>query len=89
MLHAMPVLSNGWVLLGELSKWVPAAAARFGELRVRAQGLQLQLHVAAGETVRVSALRPHPRDKAEGEVLEVHATATTAGSQLLCLGICA
>jgi hypothetical protein len=59
--HA-PVLENGWVLLGEPSKWVPVSNARFQDLVVSTEGSTTAASVTArgppGEAITVAWLVP-------------------------------
>jgi hypothetical protein len=59
--HA-PVLENGWVLLGEPSKWVPVSNARFQDLVVITEGSTTSASVTArgppGEAITVAWLAP-------------------------------
>ena len=57
-----PVLDDGWVLLGEQSKWVPVSNARFSQLSFSSDGADTHASVIAegsfGELVSVSWLAP-------------------------------
>jgi hypothetical protein len=59
--HA-PVLENGWVLLGEPSKWVPVSNARFQDLTLNMDGNTASASVTArgppGEAITVAWLAP-------------------------------
>ena len=51
--------SSGWVLLGELDKYVPLATKRFPQTQCSANGVSATLCGAAGEgSINVSALKP-------------------------------
>ena len=54
--HTAPVLSNGWVVLGELGKWVPASPDRITAIDAQPAALALGLKGAAGEAVALSFL---------------------------------
>eukprot|EP01047_Picozoa_sp_COSAG01_P005521 COSAG01_NODE_190_length_22595_cov_16.442301_7_plen_327_part_00 len=59
LLHVMPVLPNGWVFLGEPSKWVPTSGARFTAIDVGSKArLKVSLRCAPAEVVGISALKP-------------------------------
>ena len=51
--HTAPLWANGWALLGDLTKWVPVAEARFSSIVVDAGGVQATLTLNEGETVEV------------------------------------
>jgi len=48
-----PVLANGWVILGELSKWVPTSPERIQNIAVTDEGLSMALHGGSGEEVEM------------------------------------
>ena len=52
-----PVMTGGWVLVGERSKYVPLSSFRFEQVSASADSLDVHLVGAAGETVRVCATR--------------------------------
>eukprot|EP01060_Flectonema_neradi_P010608 TRINITY_DN17704_c0_g1_i1.p1 TRINITY_DN17704_c0_g1~~TRINITY_DN17704_c0_g1_i1.p1 ORF type:complete len:749 (+),score=118.91 TRINITY_DN17704_c0_g1_i1:117-2363(+) len=52
--YTSPVQSNGWALLGELDKWVPASGNRFLSVSVDGNDLIATCMGSAGETVHVS-----------------------------------
>ena len=51
-------LGGGWVLLGELGKYVAVSPVRFSGVRVEAGGLGVVVEGAAGEVVRLLLLAP-------------------------------
>lgn len=54
-LHSLaPVATCGWSLLGELSKWVPVASARFREIVESSSDLSAELVGVKGEVIAVS-----------------------------------
>jgi len=53
-----PVCSSGWVLLGELSKYVPISSVRFEEVSCTELGLSATVNGVPGEAVEVTLLRP-------------------------------
>ncbi|CAJ1359089.1 unnamed protein product [Effrenium voratum] len=53
-----PIFPNGWVLLGEVGKYVGVSRWRFLDVSAPLGGLELQLAGAVGEEVRVLALQP-------------------------------
>ena len=56
-----PVLSNGWALLGETSKFVPVSPQRFLSVRPHGACLQYTAFASKGEVVRVAAVSPSGR----------------------------
>ena len=57
-LHQLsPVLSNGWVLLGDLDRYAAASSKRFAAVQTEKASLELTVVGAPGEHVRVTALR--------------------------------
>ena len=54
LLHASPVLSNGWALLGEPSKWVPVTSQRVASVAPVGAGLQVEVRGVNGEAVSLS-----------------------------------
>ena len=61
-LHQLsPVLSNGWVLLGDLDRYIAASRKRFAAVQVGATSLELSVVGAPGEQIHVTALRPATR----------------------------
>lgn len=57
LLQLSPVLPNGWILLGELEKYVSVSPQRFTEIRV-SDGIWVELQGVPGEEVRIVALEP-------------------------------
>eukprot|EP00937_MAST-01D_sp_MAST-1D-sp2_P006546 g6546.t1 len=56
LVHTAPVLSNGWVLVGELAKWVPASPDRVTSIDAQASSLVVGLKGAQGEAVKLTFL---------------------------------
>eukprot|EP00054_Salpingoeca_dolichothecata_P012674 m.70327 g.70327 ORF g.70327 m.70327 type:complete len:763 (+) comp20068_c0_seq1:336-2624(+) len=54
-----PVLSNGWVLLGEQQKWVSVSKDRFHSLAINADGFYIAVVGVPGEKVMVSVVPPN------------------------------
>lgn len=69
-----------WVLLGELSKYVTVAAARFGDLRADADGLSCTITGAAREIVVVTLLKPISQSDWEVVKLDILLDASGHGS---------
>ena len=104
LLHIMPVLPNGWVFLGELSKWVPTSGARFtGTDATSKTGLKVSLKCAVAEVVEVSVLKPTTKrewgaDESGGVtaatsadewlVETVHVACPSGGTTSVCIGSC-
>ena len=73
------VLPTGWVLWEE-DKYVSLSRARFQSVAALAAGLQVVLRGAAGEVVKLVALRPDAASGAtEWTVVAVHATIGSDG----------
>jgi len=53
-----PVLSNGWTLLGETSKWVSASNDRLAEISADADGVSATVRGAPDEAVTLAFLAP-------------------------------
>ncbi len=87
LLRLAPVLANGWVLLGELGKWVTASSKRFENLTMSDGGAVVALDGVAGEVVRLTALRPDA--DGDGDWIVVAAdVACVGGLQRVRLGRC-
>ena len=71
--HVAPRLANGWVYLGELSKFVPVAEARTRSLSFDAAGVAVALAGAAGEVVDLTFLAPN------GTVVSAECVLSAAG----------
>ena len=77
LLHASPVLSNGWALVGETAKWVPVSANRVASVALAGSAVEVELIGTAGEEIALSfthsadvaAGRAAPR---EAEELPIH-----------------
>ena len=55
LVHTAPVWpENGWALLGELTKYVPVAEARFANPTADSNGASVDITGAAGEAVAVT-----------------------------------
>ena len=52
--HTAPLFANGWALLGDLSKYVPVAEARFADIAADSAGVSVSVSGAAGERVPVA-----------------------------------
>eukprot|EP01061_Rhynchopus_euleeides_P007092 TRINITY_DN1606_c0_g1_i4.p1 TRINITY_DN1606_c0_g1~~TRINITY_DN1606_c0_g1_i4.p1 ORF type:complete len:755 (+),score=302.52 TRINITY_DN1606_c0_g1_i4:45-2309(+) len=52
--YTAPVQTNGWALLGEMSKWVPVSAKRFTAVSVSGSDLVATCAGSAGESITVS-----------------------------------
>ena len=96
LLHIMPVLANGWVFLGERSKWVPTSSARFTGIEATSKtGLKVSLKCAAREVVEVSVLKPMATGETGAtavaewlvETIDV-ACPPSGGSVSVCIGTC-
>ena len=56
-----PMLANGWVLLGELDKFVPVSPMRFSAVSTHGACLSFTAFVAEGEAIHVDAISPSGR----------------------------
>ena len=63
---------SGWVILGELDKYVPLSPVRFSDVACTAGGVGATVHGSAGETVTVTLLRPSATGEAAAVVLTTH-----------------
>lgn len=79
-----PVLSNGWILLGEIHKVATMSAQRSSGMSVTANGFSLQVSTAAGETaVTYAAIAPNTN----GVVMTVNCNVSGgASATLTCSG---
>ena len=71
--HVAPRLANGWVYLGELSKFVPVSEARTRSLSFDVSGVSVMLSGAASEEVVVTFLAPN------GTVVSAECVLSAAG----------
>lgn len=58
LLQLSPVLENGWVFLGDLTKYVSVSGKRFSEVRVTSTGIIVEAHGLQNESIQLTALRP-------------------------------
>jgi hypothetical protein len=54
LLHASPVLPNGWALLGEAAKWVPVTSQRVASVTQAGATLEVVVRGTVGEAVSLS-----------------------------------
>lgn len=54
VVHTAPVFTNGWALLGELSKWVPVAEARLSDISMSSSDVTMVVTGQAGESVPIT-----------------------------------
>ena len=83
-----PVLSNGWVLLGETSKFLVVAPDRFSDIDVRGAELSVTVSGASREHVTVELLAPQALARTQlgpssMETLKVDCLLSAAGSAKL------
>ena len=85
-----PVLSNGWVLLGETSKFLVATPDRFSDIDVGGTKLSVTVSGASEEHVVVELLTPQALARTQVstmETLKVDCLLSAAGiAQLRCSG---
>lgn len=58
LLTLAPVSSAGWVLLGEVGRYVRVSSDRFDDVTFSAAGVHASLSGSQGETIEVTALQP-------------------------------
>lgn len=58
LLQLSPVLENGWVLLGELGKYVSVSRKRFPRMTVTPEGLSVEALGGRNEEIQIVALQP-------------------------------
>ena len=58
LLELAPVSSTGWVLLGEVGRYVRVSSDRFDAIVFSAAGIHANLSGSKGETIEVTALQP-------------------------------
>ena len=67
LLQLSPVAPNGWVLLGEVGRYVRVSSDRFDAISFPGGGgMKLSLSGSAGETTEVTALKPLQRTPNDG-----------------------
>jgi len=71
-----PVCASGWVLLGDLSKYVAVSSQRFGAVTCTPQGVTATVTGTSGERIAVSAVRP-AAGRSDGGKHEVHIVQVT------------
>lgn len=87
-----PILSNGWVLLGDTSKFFVATSDRFSNMDFGGKDLAVTISGASKERVMVQLLAPHAVELAEMDMSPIQTVKTecvlsTAGrAQLRCTG---
>jgi hypothetical protein len=59
LMELAPVV-HGWVLLGEVGRYVQVSRDRFGEVAFAAEGLRATLSGSPGEEATFTALKPAP-----------------------------
>jgi len=62
LIQMAPIAENGWVLLGELNKYVSVSRKRFSKVQFVPSGIVVEVNGTAGEEVTVSALQPGGAD---------------------------
>merc|ERR1712039_741234 len=72
-----PLCASGWVLLGDLTKYVAASTVRFPSVICTAHGISFSVAGSAHEKVPLTLLRPRGANSAE--VLAVDVTIPGAG----------
>ena len=90
------VLPNGWVFVGETSKWVPTSSTHFTALDAadgsNCVNVSLNCAHAQAEVVSMVALRPAHSEggagAAEWVVETVEAACPTSGEAVICRGSC-
>lgn len=54
VIHVAPVMSNGWAMLGDLSKWVPTSAQRFFAVTAQDDHVLLLVHTSSAAPEELS-----------------------------------
>lgn len=62
LFHLAPVLANGWVLLGDTSRYVAVSQKRFGSISIYPRGIRVVVTGASGEHLFLTALCPASED---------------------------
>lgn len=70
LLQLSPVLENGWVLLGEVGKYVSVSRKRFIQVSTMRGGMRVELQGVPKEETRIVALQPRTSDKTEWTIIE-------------------
>ncbi|CAB9515401.1 expressed unknown protein [Seminavis robusta] len=63
-----PCPQSGWIMLGELGKYVPVSPVRFRKVQCTSSGVSVSVSGAPGETVILTALRPSEAATLEGSL---------------------
>lgn len=92
--HVAPVFSNGWVLMGEMDKFVPISEQRIRSMSVDDTSVTIVLRGAAFEEVTIAFWKPSSTatsDRAPGEVVKYKCDLATMGVSTLTVpaGSCA
>eukprot|EP00435_Cladocopium_sp_Y103_P075365 s16_g56.t2 len=58
LLQLSPVLENGWVLLGELGKYVSVSRKRFPRMTATPEGISVEVMGGKNEEIQIVALQP-------------------------------
>ena len=61
LMQLSPVV-DGWVLLGEVNRYVPVSADRFDSVSVSGSGLKMIVRGSVGEVIDVTALQSATQD---------------------------
>ena len=89
----MPKLLNGWVFLGDLSKWVPVSTKRFLSVEpltgADGNGIGVDVACVEGEVMDLTALKPHTTGTAqEWTTVIVRVDCKYTAQQTVCMGLC-
>eukprot|EP01064_Diplonema_japonicum_P017310 TRINITY_DN2537_c5_g1_i1.p1 TRINITY_DN2537_c5_g1~~TRINITY_DN2537_c5_g1_i1.p1 ORF type:complete len:749 (+),score=180.35 TRINITY_DN2537_c5_g1_i1:68-2314(+) len=82
LLYFAPIQSNGWALLGELSKWVPVSTQRVVAVTVRGDVLAVAVQGAPHEEVALTFYRTTPIEVRCRLSPTGYATLTTEGCRI-------
>ena len=77
--HVAPVLSNGWVLMGEMAKFVPISSDRIGSVGETSSSVRVELLGSAGENVTISFWTPVSESAAGGTLFSATCSVSTNG----------
>ena len=62
LLQLSPVLKNGWVLLGEVNKYVSVSSRRFTQVSMISGGMRVEVAGSPGEEIHIIGLQPNGLD---------------------------
>jgi hypothetical protein len=75
--NAVPLLENGYLLLGEMDKYVANSPLRFKDVRSEGSGVGVTLSGSPGETVHLGYVTPSSKVVVKDVVLDSQGTLVT------------